>query len=111
MARVELGAQTYNLTGRYNGKPAAILAIYQLPGSNAVDAAKACAQGMAELQQKFPAGPCLCGQSRHHRAVTAGMQEIVYTLLEALGLVVLVVYIFLQGWRATLIPLWRCRFR
>jgi HAE1 family hydrophobic/amphiphilic exporter-1 len=54
VARTELGAQTYNLTGRYNGKPAAILAVYQLPGSNAVDAAKNVRKSMAALSQRFP---------------------------------------------------------
>ena len=105
VARIELGAQTYNLTGRYNGKPSAILAIYQLPGTNAVDAANAVRARMAELQHTFP--PDLTSQVSLDttKAVTAGMKEIEYTLFEALGLVVLVVYIFLQGWRATLIPL------
>ena len=105
VARIELGSQTYNLTGRYNGKPSAILAIYQLPGTNAVDAANAVRARMAELQHTFP--PDLTSQVSLDttKAVTAGMKEIEYTLFEALGLVVLVVYIFLQGWRATLIPL------
>jgi HAE1 family hydrophobic/amphiphilic exporter-1 len=105
VARLELGAQTYNLSGRYNGKPSAILAVYQLPGSNAVDAAKALRARVAELSKNFPQDLTYNVSLDTTAAVTAGMEEIVYTLLEALGLVVLVVYIFLQGWRATLIPL------
>ena len=105
VARLELGAQTYNLTGRYNGKPSAILAIYQLPGSNAVDAAAGIRKKIAQLQQRFPQDLAYAVSLDTTLAVTAGMKEIVYTLFEALALVVLVVYIFLQGWRATLIPL------
>ncbi len=105
VARLELGAQTYNLTGRYNGKPSAILAIYQLPGSNAVQAAEGVRQRIAELQKRFPQDLTYEVSLDTTKAVTSGMKEIIYTLFEALALVVLVVYIFLQGWRATLIPL------
>ena len=105
VARIELGSQTYNLTGRYNAKPSAILAIYQLPGTNAVDAAKGVRATMNQLAQRFPQGLAYAVSLDTTRAVTAGMEEILYTLLEALALVVLVVYIFLQGWRATIIPL------
>jgi HAE1 family hydrophobic/amphiphilic exporter-1 len=105
VARIELGAQVYNLTGRYNGKPSAILAVYQLPGSNAVQAANNLRKRIAELQKRFPKDLDYQVSLDTTKAVTAGMREILYTLLEALALVVLVVYIFLQGWRATLIPL------
>jgi hydrophobic/amphiphilic exporter-1 (mainly G- bacteria), HAE1 family len=105
VARLELGSQTYNLTGRYNGKPSAILAVYQLPGSNAVDAAKAVRAQMAQLAKRFPQDLSYQVSLDTTRAVTSGMQEILRTLLQALALVILVVYIFLQGWRATLIPL------
>jgi hydrophobic/amphiphilic exporter-1 (mainly G- bacteria), HAE1 family len=105
VARIELGAQTYNLTGRYNGKPGAILACYQLPGSNAVDAAKALRARALELSRRFPQDLSYTVSLDTTAAVTAGMKDILYTLLEALGLVVLVVYLFLQGWRPTLIPL------
>ena len=105
VARIELGAQFYNLTGRYNGQPSAILAVYQLPGSNAVDAAKGLRARMAELSQKFPQDLAYTVSLDTTASVTAGVKEIVLTLVEALGLVVLVVYLFLQGWRATLIPL------
>ena len=105
VARIDLGAQTYSLTGRYNGTPAAVLACYQLPGSNAVDAAKRLRARIAELSRRFPSDLSYTVSLDTTAAVTAGMHEILYTLLEALGLVVLVVYLFLQGWRATLIPL------
>ncbi|HEY1753748.1 MAG TPA: multidrug efflux RND transporter permease subunit [Bryobacteraceae bacterium] len=105
VARLELGAQTYNLAGRYNGKPSAILACYQLPGSNAVDAAKLLRARIAELSKRFPSDLAYTVSLDTTAAVTAGMREILYTLLEALALVVLVVYVFLQSWRATLIPL------
>ncbi len=105
VARLELGSQTYNLTGRYNGKASAILAIYQLPGSNAVDAAKNVRAQMAKLAKRFPQDLAYQVSLDTTRAVTAGIQEILRTLFIALALVILVVYIFLQGWRATLIPL------
>src|SRR5882757_838643 len=105
VARVELGAQTYNLAGRFDGKPAAILAIYQLPGSNAVDAAKNVQIRMKELEARFPSDMVSTVSLDTTKAVTAGIHEILITLGLALALVMLVVYVFLQGWRATLIPL------
>ncbi len=105
VARIELGAQTYGLQGRFNGKPSAILALYQLPGSNAVTAAAAVRQRMAELAKRFPQDLSYDVSLDTTQAVTAGIHEILITLLISLGLVILVVYIFLQGWRATLIPL------
>src|ERR1700733_398895 len=105
VARIELGAQTYNLIGRYNGRPATILALYQLPGSNAVETAKNVRARMAELALQFPQDMGYTVALDTTKAVTVGIHEIVLTLFEALVLVVLVVYIFLQGWRATLIPL------
>src|SRR5246500_3809707 len=105
IARIDLGAQTYNLKGRLNGQPAAIVACYQLPGTNAVKAAQGVRQFMAEAKQRFPGDMDFAVSLDQTLAVTEGMREIVKTLLEALALVVLVVFIFLQGWRATLIPL------
>src|SRR5467141_3080278 len=105
IARIDLGAQTYNLKGRLNGRPAAILALYQLPGTNAVKAAQGVRQLMAEAKQRFPADIDFAVSLDQTLPVTEGMREILKTLLEALALVVLVVFIFLQGWRATLIPL------
>jgi HAE1 family hydrophobic/amphiphilic exporter-1 len=105
VARIELGAQTYNLIGRYNGRPATILALYQLPGSNAVETAKDVRARMAQLALRFPQDMAYAVALDTTQAVTVGIHEIILTLFEALALVVLVVYIFLQGWRATLIPL------
>src|SRR6266568_4722292 len=105
IARIDLGAQTYNLKGRLNGQPAAILACYQLPGTNAVKAAQGVRQVMAEAKQRFPADMDFAVSLDQTLSVTEGMHEILKTLFEALALVVLVVFIFLQGWRATLIPL------
>src|SRR5881396_793610 len=105
IARIDLGAQTYNLKGRLNGQPAAIVACYQLPGTNAVKAAQGVRKLMAEAKQRFPADMDFAVSLDQTLSVTEGMHEILKTLFEALALVVLVVFIFLQGWRATLIPL------
>jgi HAE1 family hydrophobic/amphiphilic exporter-1 len=105
IARIELGAQTYNLSGRYNGDPSAILAVYQLPGSNAVEAAKGVRTRMAQLKARFPSDLDYAVGLDTTLAVQAGIKEIETTLVIALVLVILVVYLFLQGWRATLIPL------
>jgi HAE1 family hydrophobic/amphiphilic exporter-1 len=105
VARLELGAQTYNLVGRYSGKPAAIIAVYQLPGSNAVKTAAGVRKLMEEAKQRFPQDLNYDIALDTTLAVTEGLKEIQKTLFEALILVILVVYIFLQGWRTTLIPL------
>jgi hydrophobic/amphiphilic exporter-1 (mainly G- bacteria), HAE1 family len=105
IARIELGAQTYDLVARLNGKPAAVLGIYQLPGSNAVQAAQAVRKFMSEARDQFPQDMEYAISLDQTLAVTEGMTEIVKTLFEALALVVIVVFIFLQSWRATLIPL------
>src|SRR5262252_2840524 len=105
VARMELGSQTYNLVGRYSGKPAAVVAIYQLPGSNAVAAAAGVRKLMLEAKQRFPQDLDYAIALDTTLAVTEGLNEIKHTLFEAIILVILVVYIFLQGWRATLIPL------
>jgi HAE1 family hydrophobic/amphiphilic exporter-1 len=105
VARIELGSQDYSIAGRFNGKPSAILGVYQLPGSNAVDAANGVKKLMAQLKQRFPEDLDFAIALDTTRSVTEGMKEIFITLLIALVLVILVVYLFLQGWRATLIPL------
>src|SRR3989449_4836271 len=105
IARIDLGAQTYNLKGRLNGQPSAILAVYQLPGTNAVKAAQGVRKLMAEAKQRFPADMDFAVSLDQTLSVTEGLNDIVKTLFEALALVVIVVFVFLQGWRATLIPL------
>ncbi|MGD0359749.1 MAG: efflux RND transporter permease subunit [Bryobacteraceae bacterium] len=105
VARVELGTQVYNLSARYNGAPAGMMAVYQLPGSNAVATAAAVNNRLKQLAVNFPAGMRYDVPLDTTRAVTAGIHEIILTLGIALALVILVVYIFLQGWRPTIIPL------
>ncbi len=105
VARVELGAQTYNLKARMNGQDSAIIAVYQLPGSNAIDTVRQAKALMEQLKQRFPADLDYAVSLDTTLAVTEGIREIVKTLLEALGLVIIVVFLFLQTWRATLIPL------
>ena len=105
VASIELGSQDYNIATRLNGKPAAVLGIYQLPGSNAVEAAKGVRKLMAEMEQKFPADLEYAITLDTTEAVLVGIEEIVITLVIAFVLVILVVYVFLQDWRATLIPM------
>ncbi len=105
VARVNLGSQVYNLRGRLDSKPAAIVAIYQLPGSNAVAAADGAKKLMEKLKERFPPGLEYAIALDTTLPVTEGIVEIEHTLLKRLVLVILVVFIFLQGWRATLIPL------
>ena len=105
VARVELGAQDYSIISRLNGKPAIVIPVYQLPGSNAVQTADGVRKLMAEMKQRFPDDIDYAISLDQTLAVTEGMKEIVQTLLIAIALVILVVYLFLQDWRATLIPL------
>ncbi|MBE2180813.1 MAG: multidrug efflux RND transporter permease subunit [Chthoniobacterales bacterium] len=105
VAKIDLGAQNYNLQGRFDGKPAAVVACYQLPGSNALDAAEGAKKLMRDLSGRFPPGLEYVESLDTTKAVTAGIEEIVKTLFEAMLLVIIVVFIFLQGWRATMIPL------
>src|SRR5580704_1699901 len=105
VARVELGAQDYSIVSRLNGKPAIVIPVYQLPGSNAVQTAAGVRKLMAEMKQRFPQDMDYAISLDQTTAVTEGMKEIIQTLLIAIMLVILVVYLFLQDWRATLIPL------
>ncbi|MCG3776838.1 MAG: Efflux pump membrane transporter BepG [Nitrospira sp.] len=105
VARIELGSQMYNMIGRMNGKPSAIVAIYQLPGSNAIQTMDAATKLMEQMKERFPADLDYVTSLDTTQAVREGINEIMHTLFEALVLVIIVVYIFLQGWRATLIPL------
>jgi hydrophobic/amphiphilic exporter-1 (mainly G- bacteria), HAE1 family len=105
VARVELGAQNYSVVGRLNGKPCALIAAYQLPGSNAVQAAESIKKLMAEAKSRLPNDIDYVISLDTTQAVTQGIKEIILTLAIAIVLVIIVVYLFLQGWRATLIPL------
>jgi len=105
VARITLGEADYDIEGRFNGKPSAILAVYQLPGSNAIEAAKGVRDLMARLKEAFPTDLDYQITLDSTKAVTEGIREISMTFWEALALVMIVVYVFLQGWRAALIPL------
>jgi HAE1 family hydrophobic/amphiphilic exporter-1 len=105
VARTELGAQSYSVQGRLNGKPSAILAIYQLPGSNAVQTVDGVRKLMAQMKQTFPEDIDYVVSLDQTQPVTEGMREIIETLVIALVLVIFVVYLFLQDWRSTLIPM------
>src|SRR5580658_1904482 len=105
VARVELGAQDYSIVGGLDGKPSAVIAVYQLPGSNAVDTAAGVRKLFAEAKKRFPDDIDYTIPIDTTRAVNEGIKEIVQTLLIAIALVVAVVFLFLQGWRSTLIPL------
>jgi len=105
VARVELGAQDYSVVSRLNGKPAIVIPVYQLPGSNAVQTAAGVRKLMAEMKQRFPQDMDYAISLDQTSAVTEGIKEIIETLLIAIVLVILVVYLFLQDWRATLIPM------
>jgi len=104
VARVELGAQLYNVIGRLNGHPAAIINVFQLPGYNAVEAVDGVRKLMKDLKTKFPDDVDYAVSLDTTLSVREGIREIVTTLWQALLLVILVVFIFLQSFRATLIP-------
>jgi HAE1 family hydrophobic/amphiphilic exporter-1 len=104
VARIELGSQNYALQGRLNGKACAALALYQLPGTNAIQAVDGVKKLMEQAKKSFPPDMDYVIALDTTQAVREGLKEIVKTLYEALILVILVVFIFLQGWRTTLIP-------
>jgi len=105
VARIELGSETYTQIGRFGGKNAAVIGVYQLPGSNALDAAEHVRRTVEEAAKRFPPDMAYSVAVDSTAPVRAGIDEILITLFEALGLVIIVVYLFLQSWRATLIPL------
>jgi len=105
VARLELGTQFYNFIGRLNGKPAAVVALYQTPGTNALEIAQNIEATMEELSERFPDDLEYTISFDTTLAIEEGIQEIITTLFQAIGLVILVVFIFLQNFRATLIPL------
>src|SRR6202048_471014 len=105
VARLELGSQVYSTRARMNGQPSSIIALYQLPGTNSLAAAEGVRKLLTELKQRFPKGLEYVIALDTTQPVIAGIHEMIKTLLEALVLVALVVFLFLQSWRATLIPL------
>jgi len=105
VARVALGTQDYSLMARLNGEPSAVIAVYQLPGTNAVETVAGVRKLMIRMKQSFPLDLDYTISLDQTLPVTEGIKEIVKALLIATGLVILVVYLFLQDWRATLIPM------
>ena len=105
VARIELGALTYNQSGRFNGRPAALIAVFQTPGANALNVADGVKTMMGQLKERFPSDLDYQISLDTSRPVTEGMKEIANTLWQAMILVILVVFLFLQNWRATVIPL------
>ncbi|HEY4572510.1 MAG TPA: efflux RND transporter permease subunit, partial [Thermoanaerobaculia bacterium] len=105
VARIEMGALSYKQIGRFNGQPSSIIGIYQAPGSNALAVAEGIKKTMADLKTRFPQDLDYAISVDTTRPVTEGIREILKTLGAALLLVILVVFLFLQNWRATLIPL------
>ena len=105
VARVELGALQYASSGFFGADPTVVLAIYQMPGSNALDLQKNIKNKMDELSKRFPKGIEYAMHYDTTRFVSAAMRDVLITLAEALLLVVAVVFIFLQSWRTTLIPI------
>ncbi len=105
VARIELGSRDYDFIGRYNGKPATLVGIFLQPGANALEVAKSVRTTMTDLSTRFPEGLTYAVPYDTTRFVEVSIREVVFTLGEAMLLVILVVFIFLQSWRATLIPL------
>ena len=104
VARVELGGKDYNLQSSDSGKPGVALLVYQLPGANALDVAQDIKDKMEELQRQFPTGVQYNVALDTTEFVNAAINEVKVTLFQAVGLVILVIFIFLQDWRATLVP-------
>ncbi|MGZ3955441.1 MAG: efflux RND transporter permease subunit, partial [Flavisolibacter sp.] len=105
VARVELGVFDYNNNAFVNGKPASFLLIYQAPGANALTTYEGVTKALEEARKTFPSDIDYLIPLETVSVVKTSINEVVMTLLEALGLVVFVVFLFLQNWRATLIPL------
>ena len=105
IARIELGSQTYDINTTLNGKPGIGIPIFLQTGANALDTAKGIKEKMAELKERFPKGMDFEIPYDTSSFVKASMKEVFKTLGEAMLLVVIVVFLFLQNWRATLIPI------
>ncbi len=104
VARVELGAQSYDLAGRFKGRPTTFILTFLAPGANALATVKSIRSKMDELQKSFPPGVTYDIPYDTTRFIEVSIEEVVKTLSIAMILVILVVYLFLQSWRVTLIP-------
>src|SRR6187402_1197904 len=105
IARLELGTMLYNALGRHDGTPSAVIAVFQIPGTNALDVANRIKATMEDLKLRFPRDMDYLVSLDTTLPITEGITEIEHTLFEAVALVIIVVFVFLQNWRATLIPL------
>ncbi|MBU3661762.1 MAG: multidrug efflux RND transporter permease subunit [Bacteroidetes bacterium] len=105
LTRIELGVQNYDQKSRINQKNSTTIAVFQVPGSNALEVAEATKEKVKAISENFPAGLEYAVAMDTTESVSAGIEEILHTLFEAVILVIIVVFIFLQDWRATLIPL------
>jgi HAE1 family hydrophobic/amphiphilic exporter-1/multidrug efflux pump len=104
VARVELAAKDYEFIGRINGQPATLVGVFLQPGANALEVAREVRQTVGEAARRFPEGLAYSVPYDTTRFVEVSIREVLKTLAEAMLLVFLVVYLFLQSWRATLIP-------
>ncbi|MFR9620519.1 MAG: efflux RND transporter permease subunit [Rikenellaceae bacterium] len=105
VAHVELGSQSYDVMGFYDTAPSAMIVIYQTSGSNAVEVSQRVKATMAKLDKRYPSGMECALVVDSSQSIEAGIRDIFRTLLIALALVIFIIYLFLQDWRATLIPL------
>ena len=105
IARIELGASLYSSVGRLNGKPSGLIAVYQTPGTNAIQVANEIKKTLRKMSERFPQDLEYTISLDTTAPIKAGIDEIIKTLFEAILLVILVVFVFLQNGRATLIPL------
>lgn len=104
IATITLGSESYAVSSRLEGEPAAAVAIYQLPGSNSLDVARGVNNRMQELAKSFPPGVKYHVTLDTTHVVRSSIEEVLRTFLEATLLVILVIFLFLQNWRATIIP-------
>ncbi|HEY5074344.1 MAG TPA: efflux RND transporter permease subunit, partial [Pyrinomonadaceae bacterium] len=105
ISRINLGALNYQQLTRFNGQPGSLIAVFQTPGSNALEVAAGVKKAIAQLKERFPPDLDYAVSLDTTRPVTEGISEIIKTLSIAIVLVILVVFVFLQNWRATLIPM------
>ena len=105
VAEVALGSQSYGVSSRFGGDPTTLIVVYQEPGSNAMEVGASVRAAMRRVEQRFPDGVTATAIVDTTKAIRAGIDDIFHTLLIALVLVVLIIYLFIQDWRATLIPL------
>src|SRR5262249_48103098 len=104
VARIELASKDYEFIGRVNGKQATLVGVFLQPGANALAVAENCNAVMKRLSERFPEGLVYANVYDTTRFVKVSIREVAKTLLEAMALVFIVVFVFLQSWRATLIP-------